>query len=361
MYRAQMRRFIDTNIDSPFGLVTPALARLVAMGGLRRLAPTVDRYLRDPRTRRVFSFQSMYAGLSPYEALAVYAVIAYMDCVAGVYFPRGGMHALPTALAGAAAKHGVQFRYGCDVQRVELAGDRATAVITGDGERVPCDAVVLNADLPVACRDLLGRPMGARRRPRYSPSCFLLLAGSSARYAQTAHHNIHFGAAWRTVFDEVVTGGRLMSDPSLLVTSPTVGDPELAPAGRHIYSVLLPTPNTDSGIDWAAVGPRYRAEVLSTLEARGYRGFGEAIDVEATTTPWDWRASGLERGTPFSLAHTPAQTGPFRPSNLWGANVVFAGSGTTPGVGIPMVLISGRLAAERVTGPDRSYVSRAWA
>src|SRR5512145_2880517 len=98
LYQLQMRDFIDRNIDSPLQLVTPSLARLVAMGGFRRLAPKVAQYLRDPRTRKVFSFQAMYAGLSPYDALAIYAVIAYMDSVAGVYFPRGGMHAVPRAL-----------------------------------------------------------------------------------------------------------------------------------------------------------------------------------------------------------------------------------------------------------------------
>ena len=99
MYRYEMRDFIDRNIDSPLGLLTPSLARIVAAGGFRRLAPKVRSYLPDPRLQRVFSFQSMYAGLAPQEALALYAVIAYMDSVAGVYFPRGGMHAVPVALA----------------------------------------------------------------------------------------------------------------------------------------------------------------------------------------------------------------------------------------------------------------------
>ncbi len=67
----------------------------------------------------------------------------------------------------------------------------------------------------------------------------------------------------------------------------------------------------------------------------------------------------MERGAPFAAAHSFGQTGPFRPKNIWGDNVVFAGSGTVPGVGVPMVLISGRLAAERVLGPDPRYVSRA--
>ncbi len=350
LYRLEMRDFIDRNIDSPFDLLTPNLARLAALGGFRRLAPKVADYLRDPRTQRVFSFQSMYAGLAPQDALAIYAVIAYMDSVAGVYFPRGGMHAVPRALAGAAEKHGVVFRYGTEVTRVELSGRRATAVITADGERVPCDAVVLNPDLPVAHRDLLGRDPWTNRRLSYSPSCFLLLAGSSASYSRIAHHNLHFGRAWGGVFRDLIDDGRLMGDPSFLVTNPTRSDPSLAPADKQSYYVLFPTPNLDADLDWRVLAPRYRDEVVRTLESRGYVGFGDAIEVESVTTPLDWQARGMERGAPFASAHSFLQTGPFRPRNIWGDNVVFAGSGTTPGVGVPMVLISGRLAAERITG-----------
>ena len=361
LYRYEMKDFIDRNIDSPLQLLTPDLARLVAMGGFRSLSAKVGEFLKDSRTSRVFSFQSMYAGLSPYEALAIYAVIAYMDSVAGVFFPRGGMHAVPTAMAAAAAKHGVQFRYNTEVSRVEHSGARATAVITADGERIACDTVVLNPDLPVAYRDLLGVQPWSVRRLRYSPSCFLLLAGSSARYTQIAHHNIHFGHAWESVFDDIIDSGRLMSDPSILVTNPTHSDPSLAPEGKHVYYVLAPTPNMRAGLDWDRVGPRYRDEIVATLEQRGYIGFGDGIEVQDITTPATWEQRGMEAGAPFASAHSFMQTGPFRPGNLWGENVVFVGSGTQPGVGVPMVLLSGRLAAERITGPDRRYRSRAYA
>ena len=150
LYRYEMRDFIDRNIDSPLDLLTPNLARLAAIGGFRRLAPKVEQYLRDERTQKLFSFQAMYAGLSPYEALAIYAVIAYMDSVAGVFFPRGGMHAVPVAMAAAAEKHGVQIRYGNEVTRVEHRNGRASAVHTATGERIAADVVVLNPDLPVA-------------------------------------------------------------------------------------------------------------------------------------------------------------------------------------------------------------------
>jgi phytoene desaturase len=157
------------------------------------------------------------------------------------------------------------------------------------------------------------------------------------------------------VFRELIKDKRLMSDPSILVTNPTYSDPDLAPAGKQIYYVLFPTPNLDADIDWRVTGPRYRDEIVRTLEERGYIGFGDAIEVEHVTTPLDWAASGLERGAPFASAHSFIQTGPFRPANLFGENVVFTGSGTQPGVGVPMVLVSGRLAAERITGVDRTY------
>jgi phytoene desaturase len=363
LYRLQMRAFVDRNFDSPAAALGRDLARLTALGGFGRLAPTVARFFDDPRTQRIFSFQAMYAGLSPFDALALYAVIGYLDNVGGVWFPAGGMHAVPRALAGAAAKHGVDVRFGTRVDRIERTGARASAVITSEGERIGCDAVILNPDLPVARRDLLGirpRPFARLRPVRYSPSCFLLPAGSTSTFSRIEHHSIHFGRAWRRTFDELVDRKRLMTDPSFLVSNPTRSDPTLAPAGRQIYSVLFPTPNLDAEIDWRRREPAYRNHVLEVLEERGYVGFGASIESGTATTPRDWSDSGLERGTPFAAAHTFAQTGPFRPANLWGENVVFTGSGTVPGVGIPMVLVSGRLAAERVVGPDPGYSTSAW-
>jgi phytoene desaturase len=241
-----------------------------------------------------------------------------------------------------------------------LRGAPAPPARLRGGERVTADAFVLTPDAPVAYRELLPETAAGRiwrrRLPRqsYSPSCFLLLAGSRAAYPKTAHHTISFGRAWRRTFHELIDDKTLMSDPSLLVTNASQTDPDLAPPGKHTYYVLAPTPNLDAGLDWSIIGPRYRDELLETLERRGWTGFEAAIETSRTTTPEDWRALGLERGAPFAAAHTFRQTGPFRLPNLVPglANVVLAGSGTVPGVGVPMVLVSGRLAAERITGPQ---------
>ncbi|MEU9982854.1 phytoene desaturase family protein [Streptomyces sp. NPDC050856] len=357
LYAAQMRRFIDTNFDSPFRLLHPDLARLAALGGFGRLDARIGRHLKDGRLRRVFSFQSLYAGVPPARALAAYAVIAYMDTVAGVHFPKGGMHALPVAMAAAAEEAGAEFRYGSPVTALRTSAGRVRAVRLRDGEELACDAVVLTPDLPVVHRLLGRRP----RRPvplRHSPSAVVLHAGTRRTWPELSHHTLSFGGAWEQTFDELTRTGRLMSDPSLLITRPTTHDERLAPDGRHLHYVLAPCPNTDIGpsaSQWARIGPRYRDRLVEELEKRGLHGFADSVEEEVLVTPADWTAQGHAAGTPFSVAHTFAQTGPFRPRNLVAGieNAVLAGCGTTPGVGVPTVLISGKLAAARITGGRR--------
>ncbi len=359
MWRLERADFIDRNLDSPADLLRPALLRLLLAGGFRRFSSKINQFFHDPRTQRVFSFQALYAGLAPHRALALYAVISYLDTVAGVYFPHGGMHAVPQALAAAAEKHGVSFRFDTTVTRVETYAGRARAVHTSTGERIPADVVVLNPDLPAAYRALLPATRVPVRisRLRYSPSCVLIHLGSTQHYSKIAHHNLHFGRCWATTFDDVIERGQMMRDPSLLVSNPTRTDPTLAPDGAQMYSVLAPVPNlAGRGPDAAAwrgeLGHRYADELLRTLERRGYVNLRSSVDTSRVVTPADWAEAGHGAGTPFAAAHTIGQTGPFRPTNLHPGldNVVFVGSGTQPGVGVPMVLVSGKLAAQRVTG-----------
>ena len=359
LYELEMPTFIDRNIDGVAGLIGPDAVRLLMMGGLSKLTTSVDKYLVDDRLRRIFSFQAMYAGLAPQEALSIYAVISYMDCVAGVYFPKGGMHAVPQAMAAAAADHGVEFRYSTEVAHIPVSGGRASGVVTTDGERIEADAVVVNADLPMAYRHLLD-PQYTPPRVRtlqYSPSCVLLHAGSTRSYDHLVHHTIDFGAAWEKTFDEIIHQGNLMSDPSFMVSNPTATDPDLAEDGKQTYYALFPCPNTVTGrkIDWAAAGPRYRDRMVAAVEDRLMPGFGDSIEVEELVTPADWQNMGMAAGAPFSASHSVPQTGPFRMPTLDRnvENLVFCGANTQPGVGVPMVLLSGRLAVERITGPTR--------
>ncbi len=353
LYLVEMPHFIEVNYNSPLGLVRSpaALLTLLRLGAFGRLGAAVRRRFRDPRLHRLFSFQAMYAGLAPDAALAVYAVITYMDSIEGVWFPEGGMHGVPLAMAAAAEKAGATFRYGNAVEAVlrsptgRVAGVRLTS-----GAELRADAVVCTVDLPTAYQTLLPdiKPPRAAARGKYSPSAVVWHVGvRELPDGRAAHHNIHFGAAWSDAFDALLRQGRLMPDPSRLVTIPSLDDPTMAPAGCSALYVLEPVPNLTSTINWSTEAPEMRQRLHGFLASQGYPS---DVITEELVTPLDWQRQGMAGGTPFGLAHSFGQTGPFRPANVERRlpGVFFAGSSTVPGVGVPMVLISGKLAAQRV-------------
>ena len=178
---------------------------LARLGGFGRLDRAVGRFFADDRLRRLFSFQALYAGVAPHRALALYAVITYMDTVGGVYFPEGGMHAVPRALAAAAERAGVKIRYRRRVERIVLArggGGRRARRPARRWRALAADARRLHrSTCPSPTSRLLpgleraaGPRGGARtRRRRWCGTP----ASRARRPASVAHHNIHFGQAWR--------------------------------------------------------------------------------------------------------------------------------------------------------------------
>jgi phytoene desaturase len=354
LYELEMPRFIDANYGSPIDLLKSwrALLDLIRLGGFGGLDNKVASFFEDERLRRMFSFQSMYAGLAPREALALYSVITYMDTVAGVFAPRGGVHSIATGLARAVVEAGGSIRFDAEVSRILRNGDGAvTGVDLGGEERLSADAVVCNADLPVAYRTLLGGVDAPRtaRRGRYAPSCLLWVAGVRGPAPDdAAHHNIHFGSDFDDSFKALIKRGVRMPDPSTMISMASISDSSLAPEGCSTLYALEPMPNLDGNLDWARDGDRYADDLRHRVGALGYPV--DDVVVERVIDPLDWESMGLERGTPFALSHTFRQTGPFRPGNVDKRlpGLVFTGSSTLPGVGVPMVLISGKLAAQRV-------------
>lgn len=353
LYDIEMEPFIERNYDSMLGLLARPRAALGLLreGGLGRLGAKVSGFFSDERLARLFSFQALYAGVSPADARAMFAVITYMDSIAGVYYPDGGMREIPEAMARALTGAGARIHYGANVTRLLRRADGPVAgVELADGEQLAADAVVCTLDLPVAYRMLLPE-IGMPRmlaRGRYSPSAVVWHLGVAGRPADSvAHHNIHFGHDWDGAFEALIGRGQLMPDPSRLVSIPSVADPSLAPPGHSTLYVLEPVPNLRGRVDWAQERGPMRERLLGFLAAQGY-----PVDIQAEhwIDPRDWERQGMEAGTPFALAHRFRQSGPFRPANLEPRvpGLFFAGSGTTPGVGVPMVLISGRLAADRV-------------
>lgn len=372
IFDAEFDRFIDSNFDSPLDLVSsrPALRDTLALtrlGGFGRLGPRVEKFLADERLRRVFTFQALYAGMAPAKALAVYGAIAHMDTSLGVFFPAGGMASIAAGMADAVTRNGGTVITGATVSSIRVENGRATAVSTADGTDHRCDAVILTPDLPVVDALLDDAGVSSRGRKRgygtVSPSAVVFHGTVPTRITETwpasAHHTIDFGAEWATTFARITARrgkGSLMADPSLLITRPSVTDRSLlVDRGGELcepVSVLAPCPNLRSApLAWNRIQDPYVRELQQELERRGYHG-ASTMTVDHVDTPQTWADRGMLHGSPFSSAHVFRQTGPFRRHNVVPGldNVVLAGSATTPGVGVPTVLVSGKLAAERIYG-----------
>ena len=378
MFASAYPHFMAASFDSPLDMVGDSgtagdLGHLLQLGAFGSLGGRVESLLGDELLARVFSFQALYAGVAPKSARAVYGCIAHMDTSMGVFYPTAsrtgsGMGAIAEVMAEAFVGAGGTLRLSAPVKglSVDGRGRGVTAVECGD-ESLPCDGIVATVDLPVVegWLDDAGAPAKKRIIPtRSSPSAMVAHGAAPVEVTRKwpdRHHLISFGEAWDDTFRQISSprGGSLMSDPSLLVTRPAVTCPDrivVDAEGREWepVSVLAPCPNLASAdVDWDLVGPAHLAEVTAVLEDRGLTGISERWSVGRLDTPATWAEQGMIDGSPFGLAHLFRQTGPFRPRNLsprLPSNLVLAGSTTVPGVGVPTVMLSGALAADRFTG-----------
>ena len=358
VHDAEFDVFIDRNFDGLADLTDArtrrAASELVRLRTLGGLTGAVGRFVSDERLQRAFTFQALYAGVPPHRARAIYAIIPDMDIGRGVWAAPGGMGRVGEVLASALVDAGVRIEYGVTATSLPTdSSGRIVAVETSNGP-IAADAVIATLERDAVAE--LTRETRPQRVLTYSPSAVVVHGvvpvGVTDRW-RSGHHTLDFGAAWTQTFAEI-TGrrGALMSDGSFLITRAAVGDPDaFVTDGLESVSVLAPAPNLDSAdLPWDALAEPYVAEVLATLAARGYPGI-DAMRVLRIDHPRTWQRAGLPAGTPFSAAHTLAQTGPLRTRNVWPTigNLVLAGSATVPGVGIPPVLVSGGLAAARVT------------
>lgn len=350
-----MERFVSKHFASLAEFLTPRnLPDLFRVGAHQRLYAQVSKAFGDERLRQAFSFQTMYLGVSPYEAPAVFSLLPYTELAVGVWYPQGGMGAIPLALERVGREEGVRFHYRAPVKRVLQDAGRAVGVELESGERHLCEAVVVNADYPYALERLVDAAEARRQkleRRRYTSSGYMLYLGVRRRLEPLLHHNVFFGRDFEGSFADIFERRRVPDDPSFYVNAPVRTDESMAPAGKDALYVLVPVPHQAPGLDWKVEGPKVRAKVLARLAELGLGDLERDVEVERVATPDDWALSlNLARGAAFGLAQSMFQLGPFRPK-VWDErvqNLFYCGASTQPGTGVPTVMISADLAVQAV-------------
>lgn len=355
-YRTSLDSFVGRNYSGLSDYLVPSVLRkMFQVRAHRRMYAEVSRYFKDDRLRAAMTFQTMYLGVSPYASPAVYGLLPFTELAVGIWFPMGGLYAIPLALEKVAREEGVALHYRAPVKQILLEQGRASGVLLEDGRVVKADLVLCNADLPYAYEKLLDPGVTRLKKAktlRYTSSGYMLYLGLKKRVPRLGHHMVVFGRNYRGSFDDIFERFQVPEDPSFYVNVPTRTDASLAPAGKDSLYVLVPVPHQHQGVDWKQEGPRVRAKVFARLAELGYPEVQENIEVERVFTPDDWAATyNLAKGSAFGLAQNFMQIGPFRPANQDPRvrNLFFVGASTQPGTGLPTVLISARLVAERIS------------
>ncbi len=351
--------FVERNYDHIWELANPrAGLRLLRTRAYQQLYPQVARFFKSDKLRKAFSFHSMFLGLSPFKALAMYSLITYADLVYGMYFPMGGIYSIIEDLLALADERGVAVRVNAPVAQILVEGGRAVGVRLASGETLRADMVISNADLPYTYQTLI--PAAYRKqysdarlqRMEYACSGYILFLGLDKQYPQMRHQGLFFAEDYRANLDAIFNTHTIPDDISFHLNNPTITDPSLAPPGHSLLYVLAPMPNLQGAVDWDSAAPRVRDKLLARLERIVDPDIRRHIVWEREYRPTDWlHDTNAVYGAAFgSLAHGFFQSSYFRPHNKARdiEGLYFVGQGTYPGIGMPMVLISARLLEERI-------------
>ncbi|MFL5252780.1 MAG: phytoene desaturase family protein [Rhodopila sp.] len=345
---------ISDTLDLKRNLDLATLRDVLSLRMGATVAGTIRRRVADRRVAQMLDHFVQYVGSSPYSSPAVLCGIAHMQTDGGVWYPMGGTRAVPQALEALAADLGVDLRLRTGIRRILTDGGRASGVETDTGEIVHLAAVVSNMDSIRTYRELVGgNPAAAfSRRWKSEPACsgVVLYLGLDRVYEQLAHHDFVFSADPKEEFDWIYRKGEPAPDPTCYIAAPARTDPSVAPPGGDAVYVLVHTPYLRPHHDWQRMLPGYRRVILDKLaRCAGMADVEKHIVFEAALTPADIheRYRVLD-GAIYGLASHGRFFGAFKPGNRSRdlPGLYLAGGAAHPGPGMPMVLMSGWIAAD---------------
>jgi phytoene desaturase len=254
---------------------------------------------------------------------------------------------------------GVRYHVSTEVERLVIEGDKIAGLVVA-GETLRFDAVVSNEDAVRTYRELVQGEHARRfeKERSYEPACsgVVLYLGLKKRYEHLAHHCFVFSRDPEEEFRAIYDLGRLAPDPTCYLASTTRTEAATAPEGGDALYVLVHTPYLRPEHDWDAMFPAYRQVILDKLKrSAGMPDLEERIVFERALTPKDIHERyKVLNGAIYGLSSHGRWNGAFKPSNLRRDldGLFLAGGAAHPGPGMPMVLMSGWIAADAL---DQRY------
>lgn len=353
-------KFVDRNYNRITDLANvQTLAQMISTKSHQKLYQHVSGFFSgNDKLAKAFSFHSMFLGLSPIDALAMYSLITYADLALGMWFPKGGIYRIVEDMVSLAEERGVIIRTNTPVEEIIIEAGKVSGVQLKSGEQIKADIVVSNADLPYTYSNLINgnapKDYSVQQLERMSYACsgYILYLGVDRVYPHMQHQSLYFAEDYKANLDAIFKRKTLPEEPSFHLSIPTTTDPSLAPEGHSAIYVLAPMPNLSAKIDWDQAAPIVREQLLDQLERIIDPDIRAHIVWERDYCPTDWETDiNAVLGTAFgSLSHGFTQSAYFRPHNKSKTTdgLYFVGQSTYPGIGMPMVHISAKLVTERI-------------
>lgn len=360
VYDMSLKHFLYTNVRSLPDLfkweIIKSAPRFVHMV-LQSFDSRVSNYFRDRRLKQILEYSMVFLGASPYKAPAIYTLMSALDFELGVYYPKGGMYTLITAIERLGKSLGVQYHYNSAVSQIITENGAAVGVELEDGQIVRADIVISNADLHHTETSLLAPaertyPQAYWDKRTAGPSALLLYLGVRGSLPELEHHSLFFVDDWEGNFDAIYKTKTIPEHASLYVSRATVSDPQLAPEGDESVVVLVPYPAglSVSAEDCETLADRYIAQLgqmagITDLAGRvASRTVVGPDDFAHNFNSWEYTALGP--------SHTLRQTAWFRMHNKSRKvkNLYYVGGSTIPGVGLPMCIIGAELVYKHLAG-----------
>lgn len=366
---------ILATVEQPFlRSERPSVASVITAKGLRgtlefaridwhrSMWRALGQFFADPRLRQLFGRYATYYGSSPFRAPATLNLIAHVERV-GVWRVVGGMYRLAEALERRATELGVVIRTNCEVAEIELVDGRAAAVRLRSGERVEAAAVIVNAAPQALDEGHFGAPLrgcvGLSRNAERSLSAVTWSALARTRGFSLAHHNVFFSRDYPAEF-RALERGELIDEPTVYVHAQDRLDAQASSVDEwsqpeRLLILVNAPPRGDAA---RSIGD------LDALERRSFallRACGLELDIiEAERTgPEQFEQLFPATGGALYGFANHSMMAPFRrpAARTKLARLYLAGGGAHPGAGIPMVCLSGQLAA-RAAAEDLGVYSR---
>jgi phytoene desaturase len=340
--RRRLRDFLDPE-------VVKSARGLTFLGSMQ---DHVEEYVDHPKLQQLLQYTLVFLGGSPYNTPALYNLMAHVDFDLGVYYPDGGIYSVVEGMADLARELGATVETDAPVEGIEV--DPEGLGVLSDGDYHVADRVVANANPAHVERDLLppdhrSHAPGYWDEQTYAPSAFMLYLGVEGDVGPLEHHSLVLPTDWESHFEAIFEEPRWPEDPSYYLSVTSKTDDAVAPEGHHAVVILVPiAPGLPDGRE---VRAEYRDKVLADLAENVGVDLRDRVVVEESACVSDFAERfQVPGGTALGLAHTLTQTGPLRPGHRDASldRLYYAGSFTTPGIGMPMTLVSGEHAAEAV-------------